>query len=95
MVSEYIDYQGGVQAQVDLIPRKAKRDYTPDTMYDVLRGFSRRVPMARMMEYEDALRTYIAAIVVDAVRQANDTLVVPNDLKLDKVPPAVFEDHKL
>ena len=79
---------------MDLVPRRARKEYTPNTMYDVLKGFARRVPLPRMIQYEEALRTYIATVAVDAVRQANDTLVIPSDLKYTIVEPQRFEDYK-
>ena len=82
------------QNVVDLVPRRARKEYTPNTMYDVLKGFARRVPLPRMIQYEEALRTYIATVAVDAVRQANDTLVIPSDLKYTIVEPQRFEDYK-
>mgnify|MGYP003396532999 FL=1 len=47
-----------------------------------------------MIQYEEALRTYIATVAMDAVRQANDTLVIPSDLKYTIVEPQRFEDYK-
>ena len=47
-----------------------------------------------MIQYEEALRTYIATVAVDTVRQANDTLVIPSDLKYTIVEPQRFEDYK-
>ena len=37
------------QNTLDLVPRRARKEYTPNTMYDVLKGFARRVPLPRMI----------------------------------------------
>ena len=37
------------QNTLDLAPRRARKEYTPNTMYDVLKGFARRVPLPRMI----------------------------------------------
>ena len=34
---------------LNLVPRRARKEYTPNTMYDVLKGFARRVPLPRMI----------------------------------------------
>ena len=37
------------QNTLDLVPRRARKEYTPNTVYDVLKGFARRVPLPRMI----------------------------------------------
>jgi hypothetical protein len=80
---------------VDYVPRKARRDYAPQSMYDVLKGFGRRVALPRFLEMEKELRGYLAIIVLDALRQAEDTLYYPTDLKVEPVPPEKFQTMKL
>ena len=74
---------------MELIPRQARRrgDIAPQTLFDVARQFSRRVPLAKLVTLEDDVRPYLACVIVDAVREAGDTLVVPSDLKVQQIPP--------
>jgi hypothetical protein len=44
---------------------------------------------------EDDVRPYLACIMVDAVREAGDTLVVPADLKIQAIPVEQFEEMKM
>jgi hypothetical protein len=64
-LSEWVD---SAQNTVDYVPRKARRDYAPQSMYDVLKGFGRRVALPRFLEMEKELRGYLATIVLDALR---------------------------
>ena len=55
-------------APVDLLPRRGVRRKLPAlNLFDVARGFSRRVPMARLLEIEPDIRPYLAALIVRAV----------------------------
>ena len=59
---------------------------SPQTLFDVARQFSRKVPLSKLVVLEEDVRPYIACIIVDAVREAGDTLVVPADLWLKQIP---------
>lgn len=74
---------------VEIIPRQARRrgDTAPQTLFDVARQFSRKVPLAKLVLLEDDVRPYMACVIVDAVRSAGETLLVPADLKVAQVPP--------
>ena len=50
------------------------------------RQFSRKVPLSKLVVLEEDVRPYIVCIIVDAVREAGDTLVVPVDLRLKQIP---------
>ena len=47
------------------------------------------------MTLEDDVRPYMACIIVDAVREAGETLLVPSDLRIQQVPIEQFEETKL
>lgn len=64
-------------------------------MFDVARGFSRRVPLARLLEIEPEIRPYLASLVVRAVHRAGDKLVVPRGLAIDALQEDEFEAHQL
>ena len=57
-------------AGMDLYPRRARRDASPLSLFDVVRTMRRSVPLSRLIEIEDSLRPYLAAILVDAIRDA-------------------------
>lgn len=80
---------------VDLVPRKSRRDTAPTTLFDVVRGFARKMPLPRILQLETDVRPYMAAVVVEALRAAGDTLVIPDDLKVRQIPAREFEDRKL
>ena len=47
------------------------------------------------MVLEEDVRPYMACVIVDAIREAGDTLVIPSDLKVKQVPREQFEEYKL
>jgi hypothetical protein len=59
----------------------------PQSLFDVSRAFSRRMSLGRILEVEHDVRPYLAAVIVAAMQRANDTLVIPKDLKKDEVEP--------
>ena len=67
----------------------------PLTLFDVARQFLRRVPLAKLVALEEDVRPYMACIIIDAIREAGDTLVIPQDLQVRQVPLEQFEEHKL
>ena len=75
---------------IDYVPRKARRDYSPKTLFDVLTKFGQKVSLPRFLENEKALRAYLAVIIVDAMMQAGDTLVYPQGMNLKGVDPQLF-----
>lgn len=75
---------------VDYVPRKARRDYSPKTLFDVLTKFGQKVSLPRFLENEKALRAYLAIIIVDAMSQAGDTLMYPQGMDLRPVDPQLF-----
>ena len=81
---------------VELVPRqfRRRRDIAPLTLFDVARQFSRRMPLAKLVALEEDVRPYMACIIIDAIREAGDTLVIPQDLQVHQVPLEQFEEHK-
>ena len=67
----------------------------PLTLFDVARQFLRRVPLAKLVALEEDVCPYMACIIIDAIREAGDNLVIPQDLQLRQVPLEQFEEHKL
>jgi hypothetical protein len=68
----------------ELVPRQARRrDTLPLTLFDVARSYTRRVPMAKSLVDEKDVRLYLACVLVDAVHQAGEALVVPQGMAID------------
>ena len=55
-------------------PRKAMRKQSPLNLWEVARGFSRRVPLMRLVQYESDVRPYLTALMIEAIRSAGETL---------------------
>ena len=55
------------QAATALPKGTLRNEYGPQTLFNVARGFSRRVPLVRLLEVEPDMRPYLASIVVRAV----------------------------
>ena len=50
------------------VPHRAlKRTYQPGNLFDVARGFARRVPLTRLAEMDGEVRPYLAALMVAAM----------------------------
>ena len=46
----------------------------PQTLFDVARTFSRRVPLGRLIQIEPDIRRYLAAVLVAAIQEAGEAL---------------------
>ena len=75
-----------------MVPRRAKRDAAPASLFDLVRGFAARVPLSCLLQVEDDVWPYLAAVIKDAVKLAGDTLVIPTDTALQRLGPGEFED---
>ena len=53
---------------IEIIPRQAKQDAAPASLFDLVRGFAARVPLSHLIQVEDEVRPYLAAVVIDAVK---------------------------
>ena len=53
---------------IEMVPRQAKRDAAPASLFDLVRGFAARVPLSCLIQVEDNICPYLAAVVVDAVK---------------------------
>ena len=78
----------------ELLPRRRGEPAT-QRLFDVARGFSRRVPMSRLLEIEPEIRPYLATLVVRAVHRAQDTLCIPQDLDVRRLSDSEFEKYQL
>ena len=69
------------QGALEFVPRHSRRDYSPQSLFDVVKGFNRKVPLACILELKSDIRPYLAAIIVDAIRNGGDCLILPNDVQ--------------
>ena len=51
-----------------MVPRRAKRDAAPASLFDLVCGFAARVPLSHLLQVEDDVRPYLAAVIMDAVK---------------------------
>ena len=61
-------------------------------MFDIARGLARRVPLTKLVAMDGDVRPYLAALMVAALSRAKDTLVVPDDLRIQTVTRENFEN---
>ena len=61
-------------------------------MFDVARGLARRVPLTKLVALDGDVRPYLASLMVAALHRAKDTLVVPEDLVIERVTREQFEN---
>ena len=73
----------------------ARKPYQPQSLFDVARAFSRRMPLGRLVEVEPAVRPYLASLLVAAVARAGEILKVPASLRVEQVTQEDFESHLL
>ena len=66
-------YAGELQA--------ARKPYQPQSLFDVARAFSRRVPLGRLVEIEPAVRPYLASLLVEASGQGRQSSACPNEFE--------------
>lgn len=79
-----IEALAGVNS-LQLVPRSGLKRPVNESMLDVARGLSRRVPLTRLLEMDRTVRPYLAALMVAALEAAGDKLVVPDTLELQKM----------
>jgi hypothetical protein len=81
-------------AATELLPRRGvRRDYPAQSLFDIARGFSRRIPMSRLVEIEPDIRPYLASLIVRAVHKAGDALVVPRNLRIQSLAEEEFDQY--
>ena len=69
----------------DVIPQgesRRRRGPSCTLLFDVARGLARRVPLTKLVELDGNVRPYLAALMVAALVRADETLTIPDTLKL-------------
>jgi hypothetical protein len=75
--------------------REVRTGRQPQSLFDVARTFSRRVPLGRLVQIEPEIRPYMAALLVAAIAEAGDSLLLPRGLNKEEVSPEVFQQRVL
>ena len=75
--------------------RAVKSGKQPQTLFDVARTFSRRVPLGRLLQIEPDIRPYLAAVLVAAVQEAGETLKLPAGMSVEHMADDDFRAHVL
>ena len=76
------------QLQRDL---NGKRD-SCSMMWDVARGFARRVPMTKLVHMDSDIRPYLAALMIAALYHHGKTLKFPQGMKYEILPVKDWEN---
>lgn len=87
-VTRLVDPSAPTVNMMDAIPRGegGRRKGPARTMlFDVARGLARRIPLTKLVALDGDVRPYLASLMVSALHRANDTLVYPNDMKVEAV----------
>ena len=67
-------------------PRGGKRKGPARTMlFDVARGLARRVPLTKLVDMDNDVRPFLAALMVSALHRAGEKLIIPSDLQVEKM----------
>ena len=72
----------------DTIPRGEggrRRGPSRTLLFDVAKRLARRVPLTKLVALNGDIRPYLASLMVAALHQAGDKLVVPSDLEVQRV----------
>ena len=60
-------------------------------LWDVARGFARRVPLTKLVHLDADIRPYLTALLIAALYHHRETLVPPRGMKCKEVPLEEFE----
>ena len=71
------------------------RKQSPLNLWEVARGFSRRVPLMCLIQYESDIRPYLTALMIEAIRSAGETLQIPSDVVINMMSPEDYKAYKL
>jgi hypothetical protein len=80
------------------VPRASQHyqgDLAPVTLFDVAKKFARRVPLTKLITLESDVRPYLACIIVDALREADETIFLPEGYdKVEYLDPEEWEKYR-
>ena len=48
-----------------------------------------------LIQYESDIRPYLTALMIEAIKQAGDTLQLPSDIKTNMMSPEDYEAYRL
>ena len=82
----------GTAGAASAIPSRSTKKYSPETLRDVARNLQKRISLTKLIEYNEHIRPYLAALMVAAVASMGEKLVIPDNLQLKKVTEEEFRD---
>ena len=94
-VTSLVDGSAPAVNFADVYPRGegGKRKGPARTMlFDVARGLARRVPLTKLVALDGDVRPYLASLMVSALHRAKDKLVVPDDMRIERVSAEIFNE---
>ena len=87
---EALGYVGVTSAQP--VPQRRGRTNT-ETLLDVAKGLQKKVSLPKLIQLDDKIRPYLAALMVAALAHVGERLVIPDDVELRRVSRQRFEEH--
>ena len=85
------DQKQGKVAEVSYYPAGGRRGPARTLLFDVAKSFGRKVPLTKLVELDEEVRPYLAALMVAAMAKAGKPLVVPQSLVVDRRTDQEFE----
>ena len=64
-------------------------------LFDVAHGLARRIPLTKLVELDSDVRLYLAALMVAALVQVGETLVVPEGMRISTITREAFDNMLL
>lgn len=61
-------------------------------LHDIARGLARRVPITKLVALDKDVRPYLASLMISAIHRAGDSLIIPQDIKLQMVTTQEFNN---
>ena len=87
-----------VAALFDAIPRGKGgkwRGPSRTLLFDIAHGLARRVPLTKLVELDGDVRPYLTALMVAALVQVGETLVVPEGTHISTMTREAFNNMLL
>ena len=84
----------GKSAGVQLVPRglDGRREPARTLLFDVARTLAKKMPLMKLVELDQDVRPYLAALMVAAMAKAGQVLHVPRRLSVREVPDQEFDE---
>ena len=76
----------------EYLPRgtEGRRGPARTLLFDVAKGLARRIPLTKLVELDQDVRPYLAALMVAAMQRAGQQLTIPRSLAVEQMPDEQF-----